>query len=109
MKAVSASRSLSDFLTCYRPALVILTGEARGLEYRLDQPRTAVGRGPGVDLALDDASLRTRHALVEYASGGFVLRLADMESEAPGSLELKDGDRFHLGALELQFTLEARD
>jgi predicted component of type VI protein secretion system len=109
MKAASVTRSLSDFLTSYRPALVILSGEARGLEYRLDQPRTAVGRGPGVDLALDDASLRTRHALVEYASGGFVLRLADIEGEALSSLELKDGDRFHLGKLELQFTLEARD
>ena len=109
MKALSSSTSLSDFLTRYRPALVILTGEARGLEYRLDQPRTAVGRGPGVDLALDDASLRTRHALVEYLGGGFVLRHADVESEANGTLELKDGDRFHLGSLELQFTLEARD
>ena len=106
MKAASVSRNLSDFLTRYRPALVILTGEARGLEYRLDQPRTALGRGPGVDLALDDESLRTRHALVEFKSGGFVLRQADVEGSA---LELKDGDRFHLGALELQFTLEARD
>jgi predicted component of type VI protein secretion system len=107
MKAASVSRNLSDFLTRYRPALVILTGEARGLEYRLDQPRTAVGRGPGVDLALDDESLRTRHALVEFKSGGFVLR--HVEGEPATALELKDGDRFHLGALELQFTLEARD
>ena len=109
MKPASASRALSDFLTRFRPALVILSGEARGLEYRLDQPRTAVGRGPGVDLALDDASLRTRHALVEFQRGGFVLRQADVESEANGALELKDGDRFHLGSLELQFTLVARD
>lgn len=109
MKAPTASKALSDFLSRFRPALVILSGEARGLEYRLDQPRTAVGRGPGVDLALDDASLRTRHALVEFRGGGFVLSATDPETEAPGSLELKDGDRFHLGALELQFTLEARD
>lgn len=109
MKAPSASRALSEFLTRYRPALVILSGEARGLEYRLDQRRTAVGRGPGVDLALDDASLRTRHALVEFRRGGFVLRQADIDSEGDGALELKDGDRFRLGRLELQFTLAARD
>jgi predicted component of type VI protein secretion system len=109
MKAASASQALSDFLTRYRPALVILSGEARGLEYRLDQPRTALGRGPGVDLALDDASLRTRHAFVEFRGSGFVLRPADPEAESRSPLELKDGDRFHLGALELQFTLEARD
>jgi predicted component of type VI protein secretion system len=109
MKAASSSQALSDFLTRYRPALVILSGEARGMEYRLDQPRTAVGRGPGVDLALDDASLRTRHALVEFRGSGFVLSASDSEGEARSSLELKDGDRFHLGSLELQFTLEARD
>ena len=40
--ATSSSKALSDFLTRYRPALVILSGEARGMEYRLDQPRTAV-------------------------------------------------------------------
>ena len=109
MKDASPSRALSDFLTRYRPALVILSGEARGMEYRLDQPRTALGRGPGVDLALDDASLRTQHALVEFRGSGFVLSAADSDGETRGSLELKDGDRFHLGALELQFTLEARD
>ena len=38
-----------------------------------------------------------------------MLRQADIDSEALGALELKDGDRFHLGSLELQFTLEARD
>jgi hypothetical protein len=88
---------------------VILSGEARGMEYRLDQPRTAVGRGPGVDLALDDASLRTRHAWVVFSGRGFVLAAADSEGESRSSLELKDGDRFHLGALELQYTLAARD
>jgi hypothetical protein len=107
--ATRSQQTLSDYLSRYRPALVILSGEARGLEYRLDQPRTALGRGPGVDLALDDESLRTRHAWVEFLGSGFVLRAADLEGEALPSLELKDGDRFHLGSLELQFTLEARD
>jgi len=109
MTPAPESKTLSDYLTRFRPALVILSGEARGLEYRLDQPRIAVGRGPGVDLALDDASLRRRHAFVEFRGAGFVLRVADADAESAPSLELKDGDRFHLGALELQFTLEARD
>ena len=67
-------RTCPTFSVASAPRSMILSGEARGLEYRLDQPRTAVGRGPGVDLALDDASLRTRHALVEFRGGGFVLR-----------------------------------
>jgi len=101
------SRSLADFLGHYRAALVILSGDARGMEYRLDQRRTALGRGPGVDLALDDASLRCRHALVEFRSGQFML--CDFDGDDPSAVELKDGDRFSLGALELQFTLSARE
>ena len=76
------------------------------MEYGLDQRRTAVGRGPGVDLALDDDSLRCQHALVEFRAGHFVLR--DFASEDVPALELKDGDRFRLGRLELQFTIAAR-
>lgn len=107
MDTVIPSSALADFLGRYRAALVILSGEARGMEYRLDQGRTALGRGPGVDLALDDASIRRRHALVEFRSGHFMLR--DFDGEDPSALELKDGDRFRLGALELQFTINARD
>src|SRR5258706_15875091 len=98
MKPATASQALSDFLSRFRPALVILSGEARGMEYRLDQPRTAVGRGPGVDLALDDASLRTRHALVEFRGGGVVVSPAGARSGAkPGAPERKDGERFPPG------------
>ena len=106
MENLKPASALVDFLARYRAALVILSGEARGMEYRLDQRRTALGRGPGVDLALDDASLRCRHALVEFRAGHFVL--CDFDGEDPAALELKDGDRFRLGALELQFTLNAR-
>ncbi len=103
---MNSNSALGDFLARYRAALVILSGEARGLEYGLDQNRTAVGRGPGVDLALDDDSLRCQHALVEFRGGHFVLR--DFASDDVPALELKDGDRFRLGRLELQFTLAAR-
>lgn len=106
MEIVNTNSALGDFLARYRAALVILSGEARGMEYGLDQRRVALGRGPGVDLALDDESLRCQHALVEFRGGHFVLR--DFNSEELPALELKDGDRFRLGKLELQFTLAAR-
>jgi predicted component of type VI protein secretion system len=105
MKKATATAALAEYLDRFHAALVILSGEARGLEYRLDQPRTALGRGPGVDLALDDASLRRRHAVVEFKSGAFVLRDFDADS----GLELKDGDRFRIGDLELGFTQIRRD
>jgi predicted component of type VI protein secretion system len=106
MRTVSPSTALADFLGRYRAALVILSGEARGMEYRLDQRRTALGRGPGVDLALDDASLRTLHALVEFRADRFVL--CDSDGGDPAALELKDGDRFRLGGHEFAFVLEER-
>jgi len=105
MNTVNPSFGLADFLGRYRAALVILSGEARGMEYRLDQPRTALGRGPGVDLALDDAELRCRHALVLFRGSGFELR--DFDGEASG-VELKNGDCFRLGGHEFAFVLEER-
>jgi predicted component of type VI protein secretion system len=102
------SSALAEYLDRYRAALVILSGEARGLEYRLDQPRTALGRGPGVDLALDDASLRRKHAIVEFRSGAFVLCDSEDGASTRG-LELKDGDRFRIGDLELGFTQSLRE
>ncbi|MBM4336448.1 MAG: FHA domain-containing protein [Deltaproteobacteria bacterium] len=106
MPPPNPSHALSEFLSRYRAALVILSGEARGMEYRLDQSRTALGRGPGVDLALDDAGMRCQHALVEFRSGHFALR--DLASSDPEALELKDGDRFRLGAHEFAFVLEPK-
>ena len=105
METLHPSSNLADFLTRYRAAIVILSGEARGMEYRLDQRRTALGRGPGVDLALDDLTLRCRHALVEFRGSGFELR--DFDDETRG-VELKDGDRFRLGEHEFAFVLESR-
>lgn len=106
MDTPNPSSVLVDFLGRYRAALVILSGEARGLEYRLDQPRTALGRGPGVDLALDDEAMRCRHAIVEFREGHFVLR--DFDGDDRAALELKDGDRFRLGAHEFAFVLERK-
>jgi pSer/pThr/pTyr-binding forkhead associated (FHA) protein len=105
MKNLNSSSALADFLGRYRAALVIMSGEARGMEYRLDQPRTALGRGPGVDLALDDATLRCRHALVEFRGAGFELR--DFDAESHG-VELKDGDCFRLGAHDFTYVLEPK-
>jgi hypothetical protein len=105
MSSATPVSTLADFLARYRAALVILSGDARGMEYRLDQPRTALGRGPGVDLALDDAALRSRHALVLFRDSGFELR--DFDGDARG-VQLKDGDHFRLGGHEFAFVIEER-
>jgi predicted component of type VI protein secretion system len=107
MDTVTPSSALADFLGRYRAALVILSGEARGMEYRLDQGRTALGRGPGVDLALDDATIRRRHALVEFRSGHFVLR--DARRRGSGRARAEGRRSASPRRARAQFTINARD
>ncbi len=84
------------------------------MEYVLDQYRVTIGRGPGVDLALDDESLRQQHAVLEFVEGGFRLRLLDNEEgmelrgRPPILRELKPDDHFCLGNLSFSYLVEPR-
>ncbi len=84
------------------------------MEHVLDQRRVSLGRGPGVDLALDDDSLSCEHAVLEFADGGFHLRsLTDSgETRVNGGLvkasPLKPNDRFELGALSFSYSVKPR-
>ena len=84
------------------------------MEYVLDQRRVSLGRGPGVDLALDDDSLSGEHAVLEFADGGFHLRsLTDSgETRVNGgpvkTSPLKPGDRFELGGLSFSYSVKPR-
>jgi predicted component of type VI protein secretion system len=106
---------LSDFhsfLAHGRPVLVVLSGRATGLEFVLDQQRVSIGRGPGVDLAIDDESLRAEHARLEYADGAFWLVDCAPDSVTRlngGPVErqaLKPNDRLQLGAFAFEYLLE---
>ncbi len=84
------------------------------MEHVLDQRRVSLGRGPGVDLALDDESLAYAHAELEFCKGGFRLRRLSEEAAtrlngAPvESAELKPNDRFQLGRLSFSYVVERR-
>jgi len=107
--------SLASFLASHRPFLVILAGPARTLEIELDQARFRIGRGPGVDLSLDDPELGRAHAELRFAGAGF--ELVDLGSDGGtrinGALTtqdtLKDGDRLQMGRQLLEFVIEARE
>ena len=79
----------------------------------LDQRRVTLGRGPGVDLALDDPSLAREHAVLEFAEQGFRLRGFRDDSEitlngGPVRLAtLKPNDRFQLGALSFSYEVSS--
>ena len=53
---------MSRYLERFDPSIVILTGRERGTEFAVSQIRLTLGRGPGVDLALDLESLTFRLA-----------------------------------------------
>ena len=84
------------------------------MEHVLDQRRISLGRGPGVDLALDDESLACAHAVLEFAEGGFRLRRLSEAAETRlnggpvESAELKPNDRFQLGRLCFSYVVERR-
>jgi pSer/pThr/pTyr-binding forkhead associated (FHA) protein len=81
----------------------------------IEQRRTTVGRGPGVDLAFDNASMSRQHAVIEFAEHGF--RVSDLGStnglKVNGtqveSADLEHGDRFMLGDQTFQILIEERD
>jgi hypothetical protein len=104
---------MNGFLERFRPTIVVLSGDAIGMEFALESRRNLIGRGPGVDLALDHPSLAREHAEVEFADHGFRLRT---RAAAPARVngapvtvaELKPGDRFWLGEICFGFELEPR-
>ena len=106
--------SFAEFLERHQAAIVIMAGGAKGMEYKLDQVRVTMGRGPGVDLAFDDEAMSREHAAIEFTRDGF--RIRDLAStngvyvndSHVALTELKNGDRFQLGDHVFTFVLEER-
>ncbi|MCP4007752.1 MAG: FHA domain-containing protein [bacterium] len=100
--------SLGQFLATYRAGLLMLDGPAAGIRVPIDQERTTLGHGPGVDLALDDASLLGESAAIEFNGQGFSLspsRFAQSALLGRTSRKLRDGERFRIGERTIEFTL----
>jgi predicted component of type VI protein secretion system len=105
---------LDQFLHRYRACLIVLSGPATGMEYVLDQGAIRLGRGPGVDLAIDDPSLEREHANLEFRDGCFWL--CSVAREASTRLnggevrrsQLKDEDRIRLGKISFEYSIARR-
>lgn len=106
--------ALGEFLAAYSASIVILSGEAKGIEFALDQVRVTLGRGPGVDLCLDDPEMSREHASIEFAGGRFVIcslgeeRALLVNGGETRRAELKSEDRFRVGGHSFQFLVEER-
>ena len=83
-------------------------------ERHAEQQQLTVGRGPGVDVALDNPSLARAHFAIEFSGLGFRLRALteDRGVRLNGSevtlCELHDGDRIRIGDATLQFVQSER-
>lgn len=104
---------LAEYLGRYSPSILILSGREKGTELALDQRRLTLGRGPGVDLAVDDAAMAREHAAIEFGAEGFVISSLNghavlLNGGEASSARLKDGDRFGLGEHTFQFLCPER-
>jgi pSer/pThr/pTyr-binding forkhead associated (FHA) protein len=113
LETTPRDESFSDFLANQHAAIVVLSGDAAGNEFILDQPKVSLGRGPGVDLAFDDSAMSREHVVFEFSDGGF--RIRDLGStngtqvndEVIKVANLDHGDRLRIGEHVFQFILEA--
>ena len=58
--------------------LVVRTGRLAGSSFRLDAPRTVIGRSPEADIFLDDITVSRRHAEIRRSASGY--RVVDLDS-----------------------------
>jgi len=95
--------------------VVLVSGPAAGQAFAVDRPRLTLGRGPGVDVAFNDAAMSRQHAAVERTAAGF--RVIDLGStngirvnDRPIQVaDIEHGDRFSLGTLTFQLLVEANE
>ncbi len=104
---------LARYLERYATSIVILSGRERGTEFSLDQHRLTLGRGPGVDLALEDDGMAREHAAIEFADEGFSISSLNghpvlLNGGEVATAVLKSGDRFCLGGHAFQFVCAER-
>jgi len=104
----------AGFLVTHSAVIVFASGPLGGSEIPLEQERITLGRGAGVDLVLDDASVSNRHAALELAESGF--RIRDLGStngvrvngSRVAASDLKHGDRLEIGSVSFRYRVEAR-
>ena len=94
------------------PSLIVLEGEQQGRVVELAETPLAIGREPSNDLVVSDAEISRRHAVVEWASGMYVVR--DLRSDngtfvngvSVGRALLLDRDEIKVGSTRLMFVEE---
>lgn len=115
MTATGQAGGLREFLAAFTARLVVLSGRHTGEAVEVVNPRTIIGRGPGVDLAYDTQTMSRQHAAIEFSGSGF--RIVDLGStngvivngNRVRQHDLGHGDRFEIGGQAFQLVVEQRE
>src|ERR1035437_7355986 len=89
--------------------LTLLSGEAKGAVYPLDEPKVGLGRDADNTIRLEEAFISRQHAVLERTNGEYVLH--DLHScngtflngQPVQDAHLKPGDRLRLGEIEMSY------
>lgn len=106
---------MKGFLREFQAKIVALAGSEAGMEYDLDREHVTLGRGPGVDLAFNDAAMSRQHAVIDFVDEHF--RVRDLGStnglrvngNRVQASDLKPGDHIEVGGLVFQLVVDPRD
>jgi pSer/pThr/pTyr-binding forkhead associated (FHA) protein len=92
--------------------LVVRHGPNAGSTFRIDTPRTTIGRHPDSDIFLDDITVSRRHVAIEKDAGnGYQLRDVGslngtyVNHQRVDAAELHHGDELQIGKYRLSFVL----
>lgn len=91
------------------PRLIVVEGTRLGAMFELRDSAVTLGREPGNTIVLDEAGVSRRHAVVERAGEGVVLRDLGSKNgtyvnkEPVAEKSLQDGDIIFLGATTLKY------
>lgn len=107
--------SQSLFLARHRASLIVVEGKGEGTEHVLERSGVTLGRGPEVDIVVDDDSMSRQHVAFDCGAEGF--RVRDLGStngmtvngSRVAAADLKHGDRLQLGEHTFQYVIEERE
>ena len=110
-----SDHSLGGYLRTHDVRLVAMDGQNSGTGFRIAQERYILGRGPGVDLMLDDQAMSRQHAVIEYDGEAF--RIRDLGSTNGIAVngrvvqvsELTGGDQIEVGSQVFRYVVEEHE
>jgi len=111
----NGDQTLDGFLHTHSVCLVVVEGRDAGTSFPIGQERYILGRGPGVDLMLDDQAMSRQHAAIEYDGNTF--RIRDLGSTNGIAVngrvvqvaELTSGDSIEVGSQVFRYMVEEHE